>query len=178
MAGIWILGIIVFVALVTICIVNFIKDGCGIEFGDVMAVLLCSALIAGIVILLTLIPSCVCKTTVSTEPQSVAPITALVDNEKTYSNRYLWRGYINENLYYCYIIEDEYGYKQEKIRADGNTRIKYISTNETPHLEIYKYEYSSKFAQFYYGHPSNYLYVFCVPEGSIIVNGQFEIDMN
>ena len=27
MAGIWILGIIVFVTLVTLCIVNFIKDG-------------------------------------------------------------------------------------------------------------------------------------------------------
>lgn len=178
MSGIGILGIVIFVFLVSIILISIKNENEPIEFSDVMAVLFFSILAAGIFMLLTLIPEGACKIVLPAEPQSITPIAALVDDEKTTVTCYLRQGNISENLYYCYIVKDEYGYKQEKIRVNDDTRIKYISDYETPHLEIYKYEYRSNLAQFYYGSPQDYFYVFCVPKGSIVTEGQFEIDMN
>ena len=109
--------------------------------------------------------------------ESSTPIIALIDDENIHGTRYLWRGIIDEDVYYRYIIEDEFGYEQKKIKADENTRIKYIGASTVPYIEVYGYEYSSRFARFLYGDCGDKFYIFYVPEGSIIVSGHYEIDM-
>lgn len=100
------------------------------------------------------------------------PIIALKDNQNTEGHFYLTGGYVNENLYYYYAIETEFGYKTEKIKAD-NAYIKY--TNEQPHIERYEGGFADDW-RYLFGFPvcvDRYI-IYC-PEGT--VDETFLIDL-
>jgi hypothetical protein len=67
-------------------------------------------------------------------------IIALKDNQNVSGSFYIMGGYVDEELYYYYATETEFGYKTEKISSD-NTYIKY--TNEKPHIEKYSGDFAN-----------------------------------
>lgn len=99
-------------------------------------------------------------------------IVALKDNQNIHGNFYIMGGYVNEDLYYYYATETEFGYKTEKISSD-NAYIKY--TDGEPHIERYTAEFANDSANMW-GIPL-YLdrYVIYCPEGT--VTNEFEIDL-
>ena len=46
-------------------------------------------------------------------------IIALKDNQNVNGSFYIMGGYVDEDLYYYYATETEFGYKTEKIKADN-----------------------------------------------------------
>ena len=174
--GLIIIAITIFIG-VYIAFLIYMHNECEIDFLAILLgfllSLVCSAFITGCVGLGIF----VVDKTVLPDAESTTPIIALIDDENTHGNRYLWRETINEDVYYRYIVKDEFGYEQKKVKADENTRIKYVGASTVPYIEIYGYKYTSGFARFLYGDCSDKFYIFYVPEGSIIVDGHYEIDM-
>lgn len=99
-------------------------------------------------------------------------IVALKDNQNIHGNFYIMGGYVNEDLYYYYATETEFGYKTEKISSD-NAYIKY--TDGEPHIERYTAEFANDSANMW-GTPL-YLdrYVIYCPEGT--VTNEFKVDL-
>ena len=92
------------------------------------------------------------------------PIIALKDNQNAEGHFYLAGGYVNEELYYYYAIETEFGYKTEKVKAD-NTYIKY--TNKQPHIERYEGDFADDWRDLW-GFPMCVdKYIIYCPEGTI-----------
>ncbi len=99
-------------------------------------------------------------------------IIALKDNQNVDGNFYLMGGYIDEDLYYYYATETEFGYKTEKIKAD-NAYIKY--TDGKTCIEKYKGEPTNESVHFW-GFPTcDYQYIIYVPEGT--VTNEFNVDL-
>lgn len=100
------------------------------------------------------------------------PIIALKDNQNIEGHFYLAGGYVNEELYYYYATETEFGYKTEKIKAD-NTYIKY--TDEQPHIERYEGDFAETW-RYLWGFPMCVdRYIIYCPEGT--VDETFLIDL-
>jgi hypothetical protein len=100
-------------------------------------------------------------------------IVALKDNQNVNGHFYLMGGYVNEELYYYYAEETEYGYKTEKVEAD-NCYIKY--TDEQPHIEKYQAEFTSEVAKAFAIAPiCDDRYVIYCPENTI--TNEFKIDL-
>lgn len=99
-------------------------------------------------------------------------IVALKDNQNIHGNFYIMGGYVDEDLYYYYATETEFGYKTEKISSD-NAYIKY--TDGEPHIERYTAEFSKNSANMW-GTPM-YLdrYIIYCPEGT--VTNEFQVDL-
>ena len=174
--GLIIIAIIIFIG-VYIAFLIYQHNNWGIDFSDILLGFLLSLVCSVFITICVSLGALAADKTVLPDVESNTPIIALIDDENTHGTRYLWRGTIDEDVYYRYIIEDEFGYEQKKIKADENTRIKYIGASTIPYIEVYGYEYSSRFARFLYGDCNDKFYIFYVPEGSIIVSGHYEVDM-
>lgn len=99
-------------------------------------------------------------------------IIALKDNQNINGRFYLTGGYINEELYYYYATETEFGYKTEKIKAD-NVYIQY--TDEKPHIEKYAGDFINK-KRYFLGFPwYDYRYIIYCPDGT--VTNEFNVDL-
>ena len=99
-------------------------------------------------------------------------IIALKDNQNISGNFYIMGGYVNENLYYYYATETEFGYKTEKVRAD-NTYIKY--TDGETHIERYVGEFANDSANIWGFPMCNDRYIIYCPDGT--VTNEFIVDL-
>lgn len=99
-------------------------------------------------------------------------IIALKDNQNISGNFYIMGGYVNENLYYYYATETEFGYKTEKVRAD-NTYIKY--TDGETHIERYIGEFANDSANIWGFPMCNDRYIIYCPDGT--VTNEFIVDL-
>ena len=103
-------------------------------------------------------------------------IVCLQDNMGINGYRYAYRGYIDEKLQYLYLTEEEgKGITSKQIPAD-RTYINY--TDEKPRVITHEMQFSNPVLHFFssgfefYNEYSLYL-----PEGSIAVEGQYNIDL-
>lgn len=143
----------------------------GEKIGVPLLVLLCSTLASILVFFFaSIVVNEVCE--IDYRQTSDTKIIALKDNQNISGNFYIFGGYIDEDLYYYYATETEFGYKTEKIKADS-VYIKYTDGNA--HIE----EYAAMFADDYvnlFGCPlNNSRYVIYCPEGTI--TNEFNIDL-
>ncbi len=99
-------------------------------------------------------------------------IVALKDNQNVSGNFYIMGGYVNEDLYYYYATETQFGYKTEKVKAD-NTYIKY--TDGETHIEKYEPKFVNDYV-YLFGLPMNLSrYIVYCPENTIA--NDFRIDL-
>ena len=99
-------------------------------------------------------------------------IIALKDNQNISGNFYIMGGYVDEDLYYYYATETEFGYKTEKIKA-GNAYIKY--TDGEPHIEKYSGEFANDGAYFWGIPMYGDRYIIYCPDGT--VTNEFNVDL-
>lgn len=99
-------------------------------------------------------------------------IIALKDNQNLSGSFYIMGGYVDEELYYYYATETEFGYKTEKISSD-NTYIKY--TNEKPHIEEYNGDFANDIWYMVASPLVNSRYIIYCPEGTITT--EFAVDL-
>lgn len=104
--------------------------------------------------------------------ESDTKIVALKDNQNISGNFYIMGGYVDEDLYYYYAVETQFGYKTEKVKA-SNAYIKY--TDDEPHIEKYTGDFA-KSGMYFWGIPMyDDRYVIYCPEGA--VTNEFEVDL-
>lgn len=99
-------------------------------------------------------------------------IIALKDNQNVSGNFYIMGGYVNEDLYYYYAVETEFGYKTEKIKAE-NAYIKY--TDGETHIERYDGEFANSGVNFLAMPMCDDRYIIYVPDGT--VTNEFVVDL-
>ena len=136
-----IIGLIVFI----VSVVKIFIDG----WFDLVERFLVSFLIlictAGITLIVLLISSGLTSAVAEVDYNMVSDtkIIALKDNQNVSGNFYIMGGYIDEDLYYYYATETQFGYKTEKVKAES-AYIKY--TSEETHIEKYEPEFKNDFA--------------------------------
>lgn len=99
-------------------------------------------------------------------------IIALKDNQNISGSFYLLGGYADEDLYYYYAIETEFGYTTEKIKAE-NVYIKY--TNDEPHIEEHQGSFANKKNNLWAFPLCSNKYIIYCPNGT--VTHEFNIDL-
>lgn len=104
--------------------------------------------------------------------ESDTKIIALKDNQNVNGNFYIMGGYVDENLYYYYATETEFGYKTEKVRADSSY-IKY--TDGETHIEKYEPEFVNDYVYLFALPMQLSRYIIYCPEGT--VTNDFRIDL-
>lgn len=168
---IWlIIGFIVFIVMV---IKNFCDDfwDLGEKFLFSFAYLIVSMFITLVVVILSSVAvSSVAE--VDYNMVSDTKIIALKDNQNVNGRFYIMGGYVNEDLYYYYATETEFGYKTEKVKSE-NAYIKY--TDGETHIEKYEPEFVNEFA-YLFGFPMQLSRhtIYC-PEGT--VTNEFRVDL-
>lgn len=99
-------------------------------------------------------------------------IIALKDNQNVNGKFYIMGGYVDEDLYYYYATETDFGYKTEKVKSE-NAYIKY--TNGDTHIEKYEPEFVNEFA-YLFGFPMQFSrHIIYCPEGT--VTNEFRVDL-
>lgn len=99
-------------------------------------------------------------------------IIALKDNQNVSGSFYIMGGYVDEDLYYYYATETEFGYKTEKIEAD-NAYIKY--TDGETHIEEYEAEFVNDYVYWFAVPSVSNRYIIYCPEGT--VTNEFSVDL-
>lgn len=103
------------------------------------------------------------------------PIYALVDNSGTDGTLFLGTGQIKDTLVYRYVVKDEFGRYSVKQHNCSESYIVY--TDETPHITTIENEFDSKGLRWWYDDIKNTEYIFYVPEGSIGLVSEYDIDL-
>ena len=107
--------------------------------------------------------------TISDEPYAVESIVALNDNNMTNGRFYLRRGYIEEDLYYQYIVKlNNGGFKANKVRA-SNTVLFYDEEN-------YRVEWYKQTRSWLYFKDEKIYHEIYIPEGSL--TSDYLVDLN
>lgn len=160
-----------------VCIVEIVKVCCDeyFDWSDKLGTsfLIMLASILGIV-LVTLSASLITTSCVDADYNMVSDtqIVALKDNQNTNGNFYIMGGYVNEDLYYYYATETEFGYKTEKIKAN-HAYVKY--TDGETHIEEYKGDFKNDIA-YLFGYPVyDRRYIIYCPDDT--VTNEFKIDL-
>ena len=110
---------------------------------------------------------------ISYDITSDTKIVTLKDNQNVSGNYYLFSGRIDEDLYYHYATETEFGYKTEKLKA-SNVYIKY--TKDEPHIEKLEPKFTNDIVTFFARNPiTPDRYIIYCPEGTI--TSEFNIDL-
>ena len=127
-----------------------------------------------ITLVVLLASSCIasCCAEIEYNVVSDTKIIALKDNQNTSGSFYIMGGYIDEDLYYYYATETEFGYKTEKIKAN-NVYIKY--TDGETHIERYQGEFVNDGAYFWGACICDDRYIIYCPEGT--VTNEFNVDL-
>lgn len=168
---IWIIiGFIVFISL-------SIKEFCN-EWNDLGDKFLFSFInlvgTLGLTFMILLVSSGIvsCIAEVDYDMESDTKIVALKDNQNVNGSFYIMGGYVDEDLYYYYATETEFGYKTEKVKSE-NVYIKY--TDGETHIEKYEPKFVNEFS-YLFGFPmqlSRHI-IYC-PEGT--VTNEFRVDL-
>jgi hypothetical protein len=112
--------------------------------------------------------------TATTETELIA-----LQDEMAIGGGYVYRGYINEELKYTYLYKvPDKGITSGQVNADS-CYINYISENEKPKLVKKYYHVKNPFVDFitFDSIVDKVEYSLCVPSGSIIAEGEYEIDL-
>lgn len=140
---------------------------------------LCAALVAMLIaIMVGGIASC-CDAKIEQTNETRTELIALQDNFGTNGIYYLHRAYIDEELQYSYLYNVEgKGICSGRVEAD-ETYVNYIAEGERPYLVKHEYNFANPIIRFisgdFFGPFVDYsLYI---PEGSITVENQYEIDL-
>ena len=178
---IWLTGLIVFVVVFVLVLRT---DGWrGEVFGFSILFGLMSVLLAFLVSIIVSV--CVPQSVVGEVARTETQLIALKDNmavDGYRGGRYVYRGYIDEELQYTYLYEEEgKGITSGRCDAD-KTYINYTKENESPKLITIKYDITNPIWNFFscndmVGASRRYEYYLYVPEGSIIAEGQYEVDL-
>jgi hypothetical protein len=168
---IWlIIGFVVAVVIIIKIFCDSWNDWCDKLFGLVITSLLSMCISLIVLLGASAITSCFAE--IDYDLVSDTKIIALKDNQNVNGSFYITSGYVNEDLYYYYATETEFGYKTEKIKTD-NAYIKY--TDGEAHIEKYNGEFANNSA-YLWGIPmcdSRYI-IYC-PDGT--VTNEFNIDL-
>jgi hypothetical protein len=125
------------------------------------------------------------QTAVSEVSRSELQLIALKDNmavDGYHGGRYVYRGYIDEELQYTYLYEAK-GKGVTSGRCDADkTYINYTKDAEQPKLITIEYNITNAVWKFFSvndmaGASHRYEYYLYVPEGSIVAEGQYEVDL-
>lgn len=128
---------------------------------------------------------CVPQTAVGEVGRSELQLIALKDNmaaDGYFGGRYVYRGYIDEELQYTYLYEAK-GKGVTSGRCDADrTYINYTKDAEQPKLVTVEYNITNPVWKFFSvndmaGVSHRYEYYLYVPEGSIVTEGQYEVDL-
>lgn len=126
------------------------------------------------------ISAAMCGTDLEYEVTATAETELIaLQDEMAIGSRYAYRGYINEELKYTYLYEvPDKGITSGQVKAD-NCYINYISENEKPKLVKKYYHVKNSFVNFitFDSIVDKVEYSLCVPFGSIIAEGEYEIDL-
>lgn len=152
---------------------------------------LCIPIIFGVVSLVLaflasiIVSFCVPSTAVGEVSRSELQLIALKDNmavDGYHGGRYVYRGYIDEELQYTYLYEAKSkGITSGHCDAD-RTYINYTKDAEQPKLVIIEYNITDPVWKFFSANDMaeashRYEYYLYVPEGSIVAEGQYEVDL-
>jgi hypothetical protein len=147
-----------------------------IDLGDYLTnLLLSSVVILLATVFLNIITSAICSTeaNIQYELEGEQKIIALNDNIAGKGDTYLLRGHYEEDLCYFYCVEDELGYKVNKINAD-NTYVKY--TDKDYRIEQYNPVFKNDILVFFASTPiKDDRYIIYCPENTIIE--KYEINL-
>lgn len=106
---------------------------------------------------------------VNETPYKVETIVSLNDNNLTNGEFYLRSGYINEDLYYQYVVQlDNGGFKTNKVKS-ANATLFYDTGN-------YRVEWYTKTKNWLYFEQEEIYNKIYIPEGSI--SNSYTIDLN
>lgn len=101
------------------------------------------------------------------------PLYALTDTTSTYGEKFLFSGYIDEELTYRYIIETERGKHIEEIKTNNV----YVNEGDyEPHVKIYNTELAKDWYYLFAGHFGTTYYEFYVPENTLTHNYQVDLE--
>ena len=168
---IWfIIGFIVSVLI----IINIFRDDWNDWFEKIFGSILVLFLLLLISFLVLIISSSIvsCCAEIDYNVSSDTKIIALKDNQNVNGSFYIMGGYVDEDLYYYYATETEFGYKTEKVKAD-NAYIKY--TDDETHIERYVGEFVND-GTYLLGFPMcNDRYIIYCPDGT--VTNEFNVDL-
>ena len=121
------------------------------------------------------IVSAFCNNLPYNEIVTTQPICALNDSSEVEGQKFLFSGYIEENLVYRYVVDTERGKHIEECNVD-DAYIKDIESNK-PYVEIHKYEFKSGWYYLFaidFKSAENYQ-VFYVPNGTI--TNEYNVDL-
>jgi hypothetical protein len=168
-----ILGIIV---IIITAIWLYWDERLWLDWGDYFTDLLLSSLVILLAtVFLNIFTSAICSTeaNIRYELEGEQKIIALNDNIAGEGNAYLLRGHYEEDLCYFYCVEDELGYKVNKIKAD-NTYVKY--TDEDYRIEQYNPVFKNDILIFFASVPlEEDRYIIYCPEDTVIE--KYEINL-
>lgn len=178
---VWLVGLIVFVVF----FVWFLgtEGWSGETFGIPIILGLMSLLIAFLISIIVSV--CVPQTAVGEVSRSELQLIALKDNmavDGYHGGRYVYRGYIDEELQYTYLYEaKDKGITSGHCDAD-KTYINYTKDAEQPKIITVKYSVINPVWKFFsandiIGASYKCEYYLYVPEGSIVAEGQYEVDL-
>lgn len=166
--------IIGFVVAIFIIIGIWYDDYCG-DWGDNIGCSVLTLLTSFLISLIVYFGASVittCCVEIEYDVVSDTKIIALKDNQNISGSFYIMGGYIDEDLYYYYATETEFGYKTEKIKAD-NVYIKY--TDGEAHIEKYDAKFANDGSYLWGACISDNRYIIYCPEGTI--TNEFNIDL-
>ena len=167
----------IYLHLIVMCIAGIVGFCCfidGIITENEMTC--CISLISGIVCIILLaffiIGSSICANTewnIPNEPYAVEHIMALNDNNMVNGRFYLRRGYIEEDLYYQYMVKlGNGGFKANKVKSSYTTL---FYDNDNYRVEWYKKTRS----WLYFTEEEQYWEIY-IPEGSLV--DDYTVDLN
>lgn len=170
----WLILGIIAIIITAICL--YWEEHLWLDWGDYFADLLLSSLVILLAtVFLNIITSAICSTeaNIQYELEGGQKIIALNDNIAGEGDTYLLRGHYEEDLCYFYCVEDELGYKVEKINAD-NTYVKY--TDKDYRIEQYNPVFKDDVLVFFASAPlQDDRYIIYCPEDTIIE--KYEINL-
>lgn len=101
------------------------------------------------------------------------PVYAETQEIYAINDNYVGRYRGSESMKYCYMVSSDDGYCYKETPADQSS---FIYTNDTPHVDIYQYQYTNNIVRWLWSIPiKGNKYIFFIPEGSITDN--YIIDM-
>ena len=178
---IWLTGLVVFVVFFGLCL--WIDGWCGSTFGIPIALGVGGLLLAFFASVI--VSFCVPSTAVGEVGRTELQLNALNDKmavEGYHGGRYVYRGYIDEELQYTYLYKaNGKGITSGHCDAD-KTYINYIKDAEQPKLVTVEYNIINPVWKFFSvndmaGASYRCEYYLYVPEGSIVTESQYEIDL-
>ena len=165
-----IIGFVIAVAIIIYIFCDRWNDWCDKFFYSFVTLLL--AFCFSLIVLLGASKITTCCAEIDYNVVSDTKIIALKDNQNVNGSFYILGGYVDEDPYYYYATETEFGYKTEKMKAD-NAYIKY--TDNEPHIERYVGDFANE-GTYFWGFPMcDDRYIIYVPEGT--VTNEFNVDL-